>query len=258
MARSSAASSSADIVDLLTDQHRQIRRAFRKAAMPGAERPRRFGELVRLLAVHEAGEEAHVHPLVRHAMPGGRQLAAERRQEEKQAKKLLTALWKAGPQVAGYIGYARYLNGLMALRRAVLTHAAREEREEFTALRQKVSAPRRRLLGWEVRVTQAMAPTRPHRMVNNEVTNKLAAPLFGPLDRALDRIATMRREHGDGHGNGHAAERLTSRLDVRLLSRLGGDHLVDGDHDYGRDLRYGFNRMLGRGRVSSHAHAIRR
>jgi hypothetical protein len=247
--------STTDVVDLLTDQHRQIRRAFRKAAMPGPARPRALRDLVRLLAVHESAEEAHVHPLVRHATPCGRQLAADRRREEKQAKELLTALWKAGPRLVGYLGYARYLSALLTLRRAVLAHAAREEREEFAALREAVSTPRRRLLGWEVRATQAMAPTRPHRMVNNEMTNKLATPLFGPLDRALDRMSAMRHDHADGHLDG----RLTgagSAMAGLVSSAMAGAAASGMVRGTGQSLSDSINRVRGRGQALSHMHAV--
>jgi hypothetical protein len=44
------------------------------------------------------------------------------------------------------------------------------------------------MLGLEVRLTEAIAPTRPHRLVNNELANKLATPVFGPLDRGRDLV----------------------------------------------------------------------
>lgn len=169
-----------DVIDMLKQQHTQIRRAFRRAALPGPIRRRGFHDLMRLLAIHEAAEEAHVHPKARRALPGGKALAAARRREEKEAKKLLTRLYRIGPDGDGY------LPALRELRRAVLAHAGREEREEFRALRRAVGSRRRRMLGLEVRVTQAIAPTRPHRFVNNEMTNKLATPLFGPIDRGRD------------------------------------------------------------------------
>ncbi|MEV5385468.1 hemerythrin domain-containing protein [Streptomyces sp. NPDC052721] len=169
-------------VDLLIRQHRQIRLGFLKAALPGPWRSRNFHQLMRLLAVHEAAEEAHVHPVARRALRQGRELAARRRHEEKAAKELLIALWRTGPDGRGYL---RRLN---EARRMITQHAAREEREEFKALRQAVSVPRLRMLGAEVKLTQAYAPTRPHRWVNNEATNKLAAPVLGPVDRALDAV----------------------------------------------------------------------
>jgi Hemerythrin HHE cation binding domain len=171
-----------NVVDVLTRQHRQIKLGFFRAALPGPWRRRNFHRLMRLLAVHEAAEEAHVHPVARRALQHGRELAARRRAEEKQAKELLIALWRTGPDGAGYL---RRLN---EVRRAVTQHAAREEREEFRALRKAVSLPRLRMLGAEVKLTQAYAPTRPHRWVNNEATNKLAAPILGPVDRALDAL----------------------------------------------------------------------
>ena len=174
---------SSDVIDILKGQHTEIRRAFRQAAIPGPTRQRAFRHLVRLLAVHEAAEEAHVHPTVRRVIPNGRAVSAARRAEEKEAKKLLTALWRTGGRGA------TYLPALRALRKAVLAHAAREEREEFPALSRTVSTPRRRLLGLEVRLASAIAPTRPHRFVNNEAANKLAAPVFGPIDRVRDVLA---------------------------------------------------------------------
>lgn len=175
-----------NVVDVLTRQHRQIKLAFLRAALPGPRRGRNFDRLMRLMSVHEAAEEAHVHPVARRALRHGRELAATRRREEKEAKELLITLRRTGPHAAGYL---RRLN---EVRRAVTRHAAREEREEFRALRRVLSPNRLRMLGAEVKLTQAYAPTRPHRWVNNEAQNKLAAPLLGPVDRALDAVHRRR------------------------------------------------------------------
>ncbi|MZE75475.1 hemerythrin domain-containing protein [Streptomyces xinghaiensis] len=174
------------VVDVLTRQHRQIRLGFLRAALPGPGRRRNFDRLMRLLAVHEAAEEAHVHPVARKTLRHGRDLAARRRREEKEAKRLLVRLWRTGPHGPGYL---RRLN---EVRRAVGRHAAREEREELAALRRVLSPARLRMLGAEVKLAQAYAPTRPHRWANNEFTNKLAAPVLGPLDRTLDAARRRR------------------------------------------------------------------
>jgi hypothetical protein len=176
-----------DAVDVLTRQHREIRRGFVRAALPGPARRRQFDRLMRLLAVHEAAEEAHVHPLARRVLRSGPQLTALRRQEEKQAKRLLLELRRTGPDAPGYL---RQLN---RVRTAVARHAAREEREEFTALRDAVTGTRLRLLGAEVKLAQWYAPTRPHRWADNEVTNKIAAPLLGPVDRVRDAVRRAAR-----------------------------------------------------------------
>lgn len=176
-------------VDILERQHAEIKSAFRRAALPGQPGKRAFRDLVRLLAIHEAAEEAHVHPKARNVLASGKMVTRARLGEEKQAKKLLSELWHSGHGSSGY--YRK----LRALRRAVLKHAASEEREEFRVLRQFASQPRLWLLGLEVRMTQAVAPTRPHTWANNQIMNKLAAPIFGPFDRTRDlgRRVVLRR-----------------------------------------------------------------
>jgi hypothetical protein len=172
-----------DLTAVLRDQHRQIRRAFAQAARPGRGRRKAFHHLVQLLATHEAAEEAHVHPTARRA--GRQAVAAARVGEEKQVKELLARLYRMGPARNGY------LRGLWSLRRAVLAHAAREEREEFPAL-DRLGQGRRRMLGLEVRLAKELAPTRPHPRVNGELANRLAMPVLGPADRCRDLIRRWR------------------------------------------------------------------
>lgn len=169
-----------DVVDLLKSQHAEIKRGFVAAMLPGPGRLRRFDELRRLLAVHEAAEEAHVHPVARKLSKNGRELARRRLSEEAAAKKLLKELTHAGPEGRGY------LRKLIVLQIAVLRHARHEEAEEFPLLRTRVSPLRRRMLGAESLVTQMVVPTRPRPLVNRQLANKLSAPLAGPLDRGRD------------------------------------------------------------------------
>jgi hypothetical protein len=167
----------ADVISVLKAQHAEIRRAFIRAALPGLRRPAAFRRLVRLLAVHEAAEETHVHPTVRHISPVAQ--AAARLEEERQAKRLLVTLDRIGPDGDGY------LRTLWTLRRTVLSHAAREERGEFTALA-ALGRTRRWVLGQEVRLAKYLAPTRPHPHVNSMLANRIAMLVFGPVDRCRD------------------------------------------------------------------------
>jgi hypothetical protein len=167
-----------DVTTVLKEQHKEIRRAFGRAALPGRGREEAMRRLVRMLATHEAAEEAHVHPALRRV---ARQAAAARVGEEEKAKRLLARLREIGPHGHGY------LPTLGLLCREVLTHAAREEREEFPALA-RLGRGRRWLLGLEVRLAKELAPTRPHPKVNGELANKLAMPVFGPADRVRDLL----------------------------------------------------------------------
>lgn len=142
-----------------------------------------------MLATHEAAEQAHVHPTAaRQAVRGrraGAGAAAARVGEESLAKRQLARLQEIGPHGRGYLA------ALWALRRTVLAHARREEREEFPALA-GLGGGRRWLLGLEVLLAREVAPTRPHPKVNGELANKLAMPVLGPADRARDLIRRWR------------------------------------------------------------------
>ena len=172
-----------DVTTVLRQQHAGIRRALIRAALPGQGRAVEFRRLVRMLAEHEAAEEAHVHPSVRRA--GRRGVAAARVGEEERAKRLLNRLWQAGPHDRAY------LPRLAMLGWEVLRHAAREEREEFPVL-ERLSPAKRRVLAAEVYLARQLAPTRPHPGINGELRNKLAMPVFGPADRIRDFAAQWR------------------------------------------------------------------
>lgn len=77
-----------DVIDLLLDQHRQLRELFAKLDKSrGDQRRDTFRELVRLLAVHETAEEEIVHPAARETKGGDRvvdvRLAEEHRAKER-------------------------------------------------------------------------------------------------------------------------------------------------------------------------------
>jgi hypothetical protein len=171
-----------DVATVLKDQHAGIRRAFVRAALPGPRRAGEFRRLVRMLAQHEAAEEAHVHPTIRGTGRPG--IAAARVGEETRAKELLARLWERGPHRPGY------LVGLGLLAWHVIRHAAREEREEFPVLR-ALGPVRKWTLAAEIYLARELAPTRPHPRVNGELANKLAMPVFGPVDRIRDIAAQL-------------------------------------------------------------------
>jgi hypothetical protein len=172
-----------DVTTVLREQHAGIRRAFVRAALPGPNRAGEFRRLVRMLAEHEAAEEAHVHPAVRRV--GRERVASARAGEEERAKRLLARLWQGGPYGRGYLILLSQLGW------QVLRHAAREEREEFPVL-DGLGPARRRVLAAEVYLARELAPTRPHPRVNGELRNKLAMPVFGPADRVRDVAARLR------------------------------------------------------------------
>lgn len=171
-----------DVVALLLEQHKEIRRFFDQIdKAEGDQRRDLFHNLVRLLAVHETAEEEIVHPEVRRAQ-GGEPIVTARVAEERSAKELLSNLYDMGPEAEGFDTLFRQL------RDDVLAHADHEEREEFPVLRKAYDEDRRRAMATWVRAAEAIAPTRPHAGVESAAANFILGPPMAIMDRARDVI----------------------------------------------------------------------
>jgi hemerythrin superfamily protein len=183
-----ASTSDIEIVDLLIQQHSQIRDLFAEVHdSTGDARRAAFGRLVQLLAVHETAEEEIVHPVARRSLPGGHGIIDDRLHEEHDAKERLSALEEMDPD------RPEFLQRLDELRIAVLEHARAEERYEFFRLRDEFSETQRKGMAAAVRAAEAIAPTHPHPGTESATKNMLAGPLLAMSDRVRDLIRTASR-----------------------------------------------------------------
>jgi hemerythrin HHE cation binding domain-containing protein len=175
-----------DVVDLLINQHTEIRDLF-EAVESGTGRARReaFHRLVRLLAVHETAEEQVVHPLARLHVQGGGDIVDDRLGEERRAKETLAALEEMGTDAPEFPCL------LAELRASVLEHAHNEETYEFRYLRRDVPASELRALTVVVKAAEAVAPTHPHPGVESMTENNLAGPVLSLFDRTKDLVRRM-------------------------------------------------------------------
>jgi iron-sulfur cluster repair protein YtfE (RIC family) len=170
-----------DVVDLLIEQHMQIRDLFLEVeAATGDTRREAFHRLVTLLAVHETAEEQVVRPLTRLSVEGGNEIANDRLAEEHDAKQTLAALERMGSDAPEF---PQLLN---QLRIDVLDHASKEEAYEFRYLRRNVPATQLRALTAVVKAAEAVAPTHPHPGVESATANTLAGPALSLFDRTKD------------------------------------------------------------------------
>lgn len=178
-----ATTDSPDVVTLLLEQHQQIRELFAAVrTSSGREQQESFERLRRLLAVHETAEELITHPWVR-LTEGGNDVVDARLEEETESKKLLAAI--DGMKVTDP-GFAA---GLAALEKAVLDHAAAEEREEFPLLQAGSDEQQLRRMASAVKVASALAPTHPHPSVGSSMTtNLMAGPIASLVDRTRDAV----------------------------------------------------------------------
>ena len=174
-----------DIVDVLLDQHGQIRGLIQEIDRADTPEARRgpFEALVRLLAVHEAAEEQVLHPVARLRLRDGDRVADERIQEEEESKRVLQALEKMGPEHEDF--QARFAE----LRELVLTHADNEERQEFPGVRDHYSAEDRRTLGQAFKAAELLSPTHPHpRDPNRPPANVMVGPMVAVADHVRDAL----------------------------------------------------------------------
>ena len=179
-----------DVVDLLIEQHEQIRGLLTRlrGGAAGAAKREMFEDLVRLLAVHETAEEEILHPVARSELLDGERAVAGRLHEEAEAKRALAELYELG------VEHPLFDAKLAALAEAVTAHAAHEETEEFAKLRSELPADLLRKMAGAVRTAEAVAPTRPHPTAGESaVVNLLAGPPVAVFDRIRDAVRDWSR-----------------------------------------------------------------
>lgn len=172
-----------DVVALLTAQHGEIRNLFDEVeATDGDARRDAFGRLVRLLAVHETAEEEVIHPFAKRTAEGGKDIVADRLEEEREAKETLASLEQMDPEDE------RFLPALRAFRMDVMEHARAEERYEFTQLRRKAEPAQLAAMAKSLKLAEATAPTRPHPGVESGAKNVALGPFAAVKDRVKDAL----------------------------------------------------------------------
>jgi hemerythrin-like domain-containing protein len=181
-----------DVIELLLDQHDQIRSLFSQVqTAQGATKRELFEALVRLLAVHESAEEEVVHPTARRKIDSGDQVVDSRLHEEDEAKHVLAELYDMG------VDDPKFDSKFAALSNAVNQHAMHEETEEFPYLRQNLPAEQLRRMAGAVRAAEMMAPTRPHPQTGESMAaNLIAGPPMAIFDRMRDAVRDWREKSG--------------------------------------------------------------
>jgi Hemerythrin HHE cation binding domain len=142
-----------DIVDVLPDQHRQLRQLCAQVhAASGDDKKRLFGDLAVLMRTHERGEQAVVHPVTRdHTQRGGDVIAGACTAEEERARWAICDLQHLS------VDHPSFTAKFAAFYQAFLDHAAHEERDEFPRLRRCVPTQRLHTMANELRNIQTMS-----------------------------------------------------------------------------------------------------
>jgi hemerythrin superfamily protein len=180
-----------DVVDLLLEQHDEIRSMFNEVPrVQGPAKHELFEDLVRLLAVHETAEEIVVHPMARRKLEAGEQVVDERLEEEDRAKKELADLYDMG------VDHPDFDQRLEKFAAEVTAHATHEEGEEFLRLRGSVDADTLRRMAGALKAAETAAPIRPHRNAPESAAgNLLAGPPTAVFDRVRDAVRQWREKN---------------------------------------------------------------
>jgi len=182
-----------DVVDLLLEQHDEIKSLFSQLRkVQGPAKQELFEDLVRLLAVHETAEETVVHPAARRKLEAGEQVVEQRLEEEDRAKKALSDLYDMG------VDHPDFDPRLEAFEQEVILHATREDGDEFLRLRGTVDADTLRRMAGALKAAEAAAPTRPHaKAPESAVGNVLAGPPMALFDRVRDAVRDWHQKNPD-------------------------------------------------------------
>jgi hypothetical protein len=140
-----------DVVDVLIDQHDQMRRL--SAAVPkasGADRDRLFTQLAQLIGRHELSDRRIVHPAARNSSPEGDRVGVACMVEEGNIERAVAGLLVLGTSNASFD------DRFALLRDALVDHLAHEEQDEFPILRRYVPTDRLHMMAGELHDTQIM------------------------------------------------------------------------------------------------------
>jgi hemerythrin superfamily protein len=177
-----------DVVDQLRQDHVEVRSLFTafETARTAEERSDLFRHIVHDLSVHETAEEEVVWPVVRTDLAEGATLADARIGEEEAANRLMAKL-----EALDFDG-REFSSVFEEFRRAVLSHAEREENDVFPLLRQ-LDPGKLTPMATLVDAAKKAAPTHPHPHVPGTATaNLLAGPAAAIVDRTRDSLRKAR------------------------------------------------------------------
>ena len=143
---------SPDVVDVLRQEHEQIRLLCAAVQQAGGDRKRRpFAALRNAVHLHQLGELRVVHPAVRNTGADGDGIALASQTEGERLERSLTELGRLG------VRHPAFDDRFADLSAALLDHAARQERDEFPLLRRRVPTQRLHMMASSMQDVRIMA-----------------------------------------------------------------------------------------------------
>ena len=176
----------ADVVDVLTTDHREVRELIGQIrSTPDPARRRDLADtVIAELVRHSVAEEMWVYPAMRDHVPNGAEAVEHDTSEHKELERTMKELEGVDA------GEPRFMELLGQLEVVLDDHIRDEEGQQFPQLRAHL--PREQLveLAGKVETSKKLAPTRPHPAAPNaELFHKLVGPGVGLVDRLRDKLS---------------------------------------------------------------------
>jgi hemerythrin superfamily protein len=176
----------ADVVDLLTADHREVAELISgiRSTDDAARRRDLADTMIAELVRHSVAEEMWVYPAMRDHVPDGSAAVEHDTNEHKELERTMKELEGADAADPRFMALVGQLETILD------DHIDDEENQQFPKLR--ANLPRERLveLAGKVESSKKLAPTRPHPAAPNaELFHKLVGPGVGLVDRLRDKLS---------------------------------------------------------------------
>ncbi|TCC37456.1 hemerythrin domain-containing protein [Kribbella capetownensis] len=188
---STGGSADQDVIDVLTEDHREVRELANQisASSDADERRDLTDQLIAELVRHSVAEEMYVYPALRDHLPDGDQAVEHDTEEHRELEALMKQLESADA------GTTEFEGALRQLQQVLVDHVQDEETEQFPQLRAHLPAATLVELKEKVEHAKRLAPTRPHPAAPNaELFHKLVGPGVGLVDRLRDKLTDRSTE----------------------------------------------------------------
>lgn len=186
-----ASNTGQDVVDILTEDHRQMVDLL--SSIESTPDPARRSDLADTVIAevmrHAVAEEMFVYPVVVEHVPDGAAEVEHDKQEHEEIVELMKRMEDLDASGPEFMQRVRELHELLE------HHAKDEETEQFPQLRAHI--PREKLLDLAQKVENAkkVAPTRPHPSApHSELFHKSVGPGVGMIDRLRDKLEGRRTD----------------------------------------------------------------
>ncbi|WP_104204006.1 hemerythrin domain-containing protein [Billgrantia saliphila] len=176
----------ADVVDILTIDHREMEELLgRIQHTPEPDQRRELTDtLIAEVMRHAVAEEMHVYPVMEKYVPNGTEEVQHDKQEHDEIVQVMKRLEDADTSDPVFMDHVRKLDGLLR------HHASDEEGDQFPKLRSHIPGEQLVDMGRKVETAKQVAPTRPHPSApHSELFHKTIGPGVGMIDRLRDKLS---------------------------------------------------------------------